>query len=344
VNTKVDTTADDELPKKRLDLLPLFLLPLIGLAAIPLIGDFPTWVTLTIAGLGMGMIIFLAASGFSLVFGLMDVLNFGHGMFITLGAYMGSVVLTPTAMPLVYAWFESSNLALSLLAVAIAAGVGMLVTAVVGLIFERLIIRPVYNMPLAQILVTTGGLIVADQLIIALWGPDPQTLTKPSTLAGAIVIGGGVIEKYRLMTLVVGVVVFGLMQWVLVFTRAGLLIRAAVQDREMVEALGYRVKYLFIAVFAVGAALAALGGTFWGMYQDSISSTLGAQLMISIFIVLIIGGMGSITGTFIGALMVGLTTNYVAFSIPMMTAFSTILLMCAVILWRPNGLYPVVKR
>mgnify|MGYP002859053443 CR=1 FL=1 len=338
------TTASEELPKKKTDYIPLMLVPAIALAAIPLVGDLSIWVTLTVAGIGMGMIIFLAASGFSLVFGLMDVLNFGHGMFITLGAYMGSVVLTPTAMPLVYGWFESPSLALSLLAVAIAALIGMVVTGIVGLVFERLIIRPVYNMPLAQILVTTGGLIVADQLIIALWGPDPQTLTKPATLAGAIVIGGGAIEKYRLMTLAVGVIVFGLMQWVLVYTRAGLLIRAAVQDREMVEALGYRVKYLFIAVFAVGAALAALGGTFWGMYQDQISSTLGAQLMISIFIVLIIGGMGSISGTFIGAVMVGLTTNYIAFSVPAMTAFGTILLMCAVILWRPNGLYPVVKR
>lgn len=336
--------AADELPKKTLDVVPLLLAPAIALAAIPLIGDVPTWLMLTLAGIGMGMIIFLAASGLALVFGLMDVMNFGHGIFITLGAYLGSTVLSPTTMPIVFEWFGDASLALGLLAVAIAALIGMTVTAIVGLIFERLIVRPVYHSPLGQILVTSGGMIVAEQLIIALWGAEPQPLTKPAALAGSVLFGDVAIEKYRLMTLVVGLALFGLMQWVLVFTRTGLLIRAAVQDREMVEALGYRVKFLFIAVFAVGAALAALGGTFWGMYQDTINPMLGAQLMIIIFIVMIIGGMGSISGSFIGAVMVGLVTNYVAFTLPILTAFSSIALMCAVILWRPNGLYPVVKR
>ncbi|HRE16339.1 MAG TPA: branched-chain amino acid ABC transporter permease [Rhodocyclaceae bacterium] len=336
--------AEDKLPKQKKDYVPMALAPVIALAAIPLVGDISTWVTLTIAGIGMGMIIFLAASGFSLVFGLMDVLNFGHGIFITLGAYLGSTVLTPATMPLVFEWFSGESLGLSLLAIAIAAVIGMLITALVGVAFERVIVRPVYGSPLAQILVTTGGMIVAGELIIALWGPNPQVLTKPAALAGALIFGDIAIEKYRLMTLVVGLLVFGLMQLILVHTRAGMLIRAAVQDREMVEALGYRVKYLFLVVFAVGAALAALGGIFWGMYQDNIDPTLGAQLMIVIFIVLIIGGMGSIMGSFIGAILVGLVTNYMAFSLPIMTAFSTIILMCAVILWRPNGLYPVVKR
>lgn len=336
--------GSEELPKKKTDYIPVMLVPVMCMAGIPLVGDLPTWMTLTIAGVGMGMIIFLAASGLSLVFGLMDVMNFGHGIFITLGAYLGSAVLSPTTMPIVYGWFGSESLALGLLAVAVAAGIGMLVTAIVGIIFERLIVRPVYASPLAQILVTSGGMIVAEQMIIALWGADPQPLTKPAVLAGSILIGDVVIEKYRLMTLVVGLVVFALMQWILVFTRTGLLIRAAVQDREMVEALGYRVKYLFIAVFAVGAALAAMGGTFWGMYQDTINPTLGAQLMITIFVVLIVGGMGSIMGSFIGAVLVGLVTNYVAYSLPIMTAFSSIFLMCAVVMWRPNGLCPVVKR
>lgn len=343
MNTAI-AAGNEELPKKKKDYIPLMLVPLMCMAGMPLVGDLPTWMTLTIAGIGMGMIIFLAASGLSLVFGLMDVMNFGHGIFITLGAYLGSSVLSPTMMPIVYGWFGSDSLALGLLAVAVAAGIGMLVTAIVGIIFERLIVRPVYASPLAQILVTSGGMIVAEQMIIALWGADPQALTKPAVLAGSILIGDVVIEKYRLMTLVVGLVVFALMQWILVFTRTGLLIRAAVQDREMVEALGYRVKYLFIVVFAVGAALAAMGGTFWGMYQDTINPTLGAQLMITIFVVLIIGGMGSIMGSFIGAVLVGLVTNYVAYSLPIMTAFSSIFLMCAVVMWRPNGLCPVVKR
>lgn len=341
----------EALPKKKLDVIPLLLAPILALAAYPLVNDFPTWMTLTLAGIGMGLILFLIASGFTLVFGLMDVLNFGHGIFVTLGAYfavsmLGAGIFANTlgvGGPLTE-WYGADNLGLNLAALAVAAGVGMLVTSVIGLIFERVIVRPVYGSHLTQILVTSGGMIVAEQLILALWGPETQPLLKPQSLNGAILFGDIAVERYRLMTTVVGLAVFAVMVLLLNRTKLGLLIRAGVQDREMVEAMGYKVKFLFVGVFAAGAALAALGGLFWGMYMDAATSTLGSSMMVLIFIVTIIGGMGSVGGAFLGAILIGLVANYIGFSFPILAAFSNIILMCLVILWRPNGLYPVSKR
>lgn len=343
--------ATESLPKKQFDFTPLLLVPILALAAIPVVNDYPTWATLTIAGIGMGLIIFLVASGLTLVFGLMDVMNFGHGIFVTLGAYFGVSMLGSGVFASLIGnasslteWYNADDLLLNMLALAIAAGVGMFFTAIVGLIFERVIVRPVYGSHLTQILVTSGGMIVAEQLIIVFWGADPLPLLKPPTLAGAILFGDIAIEKYRLMTMVVGLFIFITMMLLLNRTKLGLLIRAGVQDREMVESLGYKVKFLFVGVFAAGAALAALGGLFWGIYQDAATVTLGAQMMVLIFIVLIIGGMGSIGGAFIGAILVGLLANYTGYSFPKVAAFSNILLMCLVILWRPQGLYPVKKN
>lgn len=339
MSAQANNSVSEALPKPRPDVLPLLLPFLIAAAAFPLVDDLNTWVTLSIAGIGMGLIIFLMASGLTLVFGLMDVMNFGHGMFITLGAYMGVTVLAP-----LQDWVLADDLTQNLLALAGAAGVGMLVTAMIGFIFERLIVRPVYGSHLTQILVTSGGMIVAEQIILALWGPESQPLFKPGALSGAVMFGDIAVEKLRLLTMGVGLFVFVAMLLILNRTRLGLLIRASVQDREMAEALGYKVKYLFVTVFVVGAALAALGGLFWGLNQESASVTLGGQMMVLVFIVLIIGGMGSVGGAFLAAILIGLLANYTGFVFPKAAAFSNIALMCLVILWRPQGLYPVAKR
>jgi branched-chain amino acid transport system permease protein len=122
------------------------------------------------------------------------------------------------------------------------------------------------------------------------------------------------------------------------------LIRAGVQDREMVEALGYRIRRLFVGVFVAGSALAGLGGVLWAFYQQSVIPQIGAQVNVLIFIVIIIGGLGSTFGCFIGALLVGLIANYIGFLAPKVALFSTIGLMVGVLLWRPQGLYPVANR
>jgi branched-chain amino acid transport system permease protein len=161
----------------------------------------------------------------------------------------------------------------------------------------------------------------------------------PQAMRGSIFFGDAAVEKYRLMAVVVGVVVFALLWWVLARTKVGLLIRAGVQDREMVEALGYRIAVLFVGVFVVGSALAGLGGVMWGLYQQNVIPQMGAQVNVLIFIVLIIGGLGSTTGALIGALLVGLVANYTGFLVPKAALFSNIALMMAILLWRPQGVY-----
>ncbi|WP_093387743.1 branched-chain amino acid ABC transporter permease [Rugamonas rubra] len=319
--------------------LPSLVLPALMLLALPLLPGLPTWITLTVAGLAMGMMIFIMASGLTLVFGLMDVMNFGHGAFIAVGAFVATSVLR--WMP---GWMGADSLLLNAGAVGVALLAAALATGLLGWGFERLMIRPVYGSHLTQILVTTGGLIVAEQLIHVLWGPEQIPLPRPPSLRGAWIVGDVAVEKFRLLAVALGLLVFAAMWLVLNRTKIGLLVRAGVQDREMVETLGYRVGVLFVGVFVAGSALAGLGGVLWGLYQESVSAALGAQLMVLIFIVIIIGGLGSVGGCFAGALLVGLTANYAGFLAPKVALGANILLMVLILLWRPQGLFPVASR
>jgi len=331
--------ASGALPTVRQDRLPLLLLPALALVALPLTGSFATWVTLTFAGLAMGMIIFIMASGLTLVFGLMDVLNFGHGVFITLGAFLAVSVLGRMA-----GWSESDRLLLNLGAVLPAMLVAMAVTGAVGLAFERLVIRPAYGQPLKQIMITMGGMIVGEEIIKGIWGPQAIPLPLPAAFRGSLLMGEAAVEKYRLIAVALGLVVFGVLYWVLARTKVGLLIRAGVQDREMVESLGYRISRLFVGVFAAGSALAGLGGVMWGLYQQTVTPQIGSGVNVLLFTVIIIGGLGSVGGCFTGAMLVGLVANYTGFLAPKVALFSNILLMVIILSWRPQGLYPVVKR
>jgi branched-chain amino acid transport system permease protein len=306
---------------------------------MPFIGSTSTWVTLTVAGLAMGMIIFIIASGLTLVFGLMDVLNFGHGVFIALGAFVATSVLGAMGD-----WTGSDQLWRNLVAVFPAMLVAMAVAGAVGLAFERFIVRPVYGQHLKQILITMGGMIIGEELIKVIWGPAQLALPLPDGMRGSLYLGDAAVEKYRLMAVVVGLAVFATLAWVLGRTKIGLLIRAGVQDREMVESLGYRIKRLFIGVFVVGSGLAGLGGVMWGLYQQTVTPQMGAQVNVLIFIVIIIGGLGSTGGALIGALLVGLMANYTGFLAPKVALFSNIALMVGVLLWRPQGVYPVANR
>jgi branched-chain amino acid transport system permease protein len=323
---------------KDFDWKPLALVPVLALLVLPFMGSASTWVTLTVAGLAMGMIIFIIASGLTLVFGLMDVLNFGHGVFIALGAFVATSVLGSMAD-----YTASQSLWVNLMAVLPAMVIAMLVAGAIGLAFERFIVRPVYGNHLKQILITMGGMIIGEELIKVIWGPLQIPLPLPEAMRGSLYIGDAAVEKYRAIAVVVGVAVFGILLWTLTRTKIGLLIRAGVQDREMVESLGYRIKVLFIGVFMVGSALAGLGGVMWGLYQQNVVPQMGAQVNVLIFIVLIIGGLGSTTGALVGALLVGLMANYTGFLVPKMALFSNILLMMAILLWRPQGVYALSK-
>lgn len=297
-----------------------------------------SWMTLTLAGLAMGMMIFLMASGLTLIFGLMDVVNFGHGAFISVGAFVGISVMAMFAE-----WSAAPDLLLNLAAVGLAAVAAMAVAGGMGLVFERVIVRPVYGAHLKQILVTVGGLIIVEQLIHVVWGPDEIFMARPEMLRGVLTFQGAALEVYRLLAVAVGLAVFATLWLVLRFTRLGLIVRAGVENGEMVEALGYRLRRVFVAVFIAGSALAGLGGVLWGLYQEAITAQMGGQLMVLVFIVVIIGGLGSVQGCFIGALLVGLTQNYTAFLEPKLALGSNLGLMVLILMWRPQGMMPVAK-
>ena len=326
--------AGQAIPKASFDWIPVALLVALALLAVPAIGSSSTWLTLTVAGLAMGLIIFVIASGLTLIFGLMDVLNFGHGVFIALGAFVATSVM---------GWSTGAGWG-GFASVFAAMAVAMAVAGAVGWAFERVIVRPVYGLHLKQILITMGGMIVGEEIIKVIWGPLQIALPLPDELRGAWLFGDAAIEKYRVLASVIGLAVLAALTFTLNRTKIGLLIRAGVQDRSMVEALGYRIRQLFVGVFVAGSALAGLGGVLWGLYQQSVTPQIGAQVNVLIFIVIIIGGLGSTFGCFIGALLVGLMANYTGFLAPKVALFSNIGLMVAILLWRPQGLYPVTNR
>jgi branched-chain amino acid transport system permease protein len=320
------------------DWIPLALVPVLALAALPLVGSVPTWVTLTVAGLAMGMMIFMMASGLTLVFGLMDVMNFAHGIFISVGAYGAASVLTRMRPQM-----EAGSLASDLSAMVPAVLAAIALAGFLGWFFERVLIRPVYGDHLKQILITMGGLIVFEQLIHVVWGPDIIPLPRPGAITGAFILGEAAIERYRVLAVVVGLAVFAAMWLLLNRTKIGLLVRAGVENPEMVESLGYRIKRLFVGVFVAGSGLAGLGGAMWAMYQEQVTAQMGMQVLVVIFIVVIIGGLGSVGGCFVGAMLVGLMANYTGYLAPKLALGSNILLMVLILLWRPRGLYAIGK-
>jgi branched-chain amino acid transport system permease protein len=334
-----DLAATDPLPKPKRDLAPILLPVALALLMIPLIGSTSSWLTLTVASLAMGMMIFIMASGLTLVFGLMDVLNFGHGAFIAVGAYVATLVLAPFA-----ASIQADSLWMNLAVLAPAALLSMAVSGALGLVVERVLILPVYGQHLKQILMTTGGLIVAEQTLYALWGPQIIPMPLPTSLRGSFILGDVAIAKYRVLAMLIGLAIFVAIQLVLNRSKVGLLIRAGVENREMVEALGYRIRRLFLGVFMTGSALAGLGGVMWALYREQVHASMSDDLTVLIFIVVIIGGLGSIGGCFIGAILVAMVANYGGFLVPKLALVSNILLMVAILMWRPRGLYAVTSR
>ena len=327
------------LPRRKMDTLPALTPLIVALVAAPFIGSPSTFVTLTAAGIAMGMMIFTMASGLTLVFGMMDVLNFGHGAFIALGAYVATLVFLPLA-----GWSSADSLALNLAVFALAVIAAALVCGAFGWVFERLIVKPVYGQHLRQILATIGGSIIAEQLLYALFGPDQIPLGLPKSFEGSFVFGEAAVEKYRVLATVIGLIVFAGEMLILNRTKIGLLIRAGVENREMVQALGYRIDRLFVGVFMAGSALAGLGGAMMALYRGQAHATIGGEFLVLCFIVIIIGGLGSVGGSFVASILVALIANYAGFLAPKLALVSNILAMVVVLLWRPRGLYPVSGR
>ena len=309
----------------------LFLLPLLG---IPV----KTYLTLTIAGLAMGMLLFLVASGVSIIFGLMDVINFAHGALFTWGAYVGFSIFR-----LLNKWVDAESVLQNVGAFTIAVVAAMVVVAFLGVVLERVIVRRVYGSHLFQILITFGSTIVLVELIRVLWGPNDEVMPVPLRFQGNWDVMDVIVLRYPIVCILMGLAVYALIQLVLKRTKLGTIVRAGVEDLDMVQAMGHNIFLLLTGVFAVGAALAALGGLAMAMFTLQVYPDMGSTYLLFAFIVVIIGGLGSVTGSLVGALIVGLAYNYVAYLIPWAAAGVNILIMIVILLIRPTGLFPVGK-
>ncbi len=305
----------------------LFLLPLLAIQP-------KTYLTLTIAGLAMGMLLFLVASGVSIIFGLMDVLNFAHGALFAWGAYVGFSVFQ-TLMK----WVVADSILQNLAVFCIAMVAAMVTVGLLGVILERVIVRRVYGNHLFQILITFGTTIVLVELIRVFWGPNDEVMTVPRTFSGNWDIMDVIVSRYRIICILLGGVVYGLIQLILKKTKLGTIVRAGVEDRDMVQAMGHNIYLLFTGVFAVGAGLAALGGLSMSIFSLQVYPDMGGTYLLFAFIVVIIGGLGSVTGSLVGALIVGLSYNYVAYLVPWAAAGVNVLIMIIILLIRPTGLF-----
>jgi branched-chain amino acid transport system permease protein len=288
-----------------------------------------TWFLLTITGLGLGAMYFLIASGLSLIYGLMGVLNFAHGAFITVGSYgtwWTSVhVFGGVHSPLAH-WLLSSLL-------------GLAFGGVFAALVELVLIRPLYSRHIEQVLVTVGLQLAFIALVTGIWGPDAKTFAVPAWLHETTDVGGAHIPNDRWVEIATAAAVLGLLQLFLRRTRYGLIIRAGVENRAMVQALGIDVRKAFTLVFAIGGVAAAVAGVLSGVYFNTVAPEQGTSLLIFAFIVVVIGGLGSLTGSAVASIVVGLSQQYVNYySSAGIGDLSVVLLLALVLLARPATL------
>ena len=286
-----------------------------------------TVVLLTITGLGLGAMYFLVASGLSLIYGLMGVLNFAHGAFITVGAYG--------------AWFAETKLSgigsvpLRFLAASV---VGLAAGTCFATLVELVLIRPLYLRHIEQVLVTVGVSLATVALVEGIWGSDPKFYVLPPWFSGTTTVAGAYIPNDRWIEIAAAAAVLVGLLTFLRFTRYGLIIRAGVENRAMVTALGIDVKRAFTLVFALGGLAAALAGVLSGIYFTSITPERGTSLLIFAFIVIVIGGLGSIKGSAVASAAVALTQQYVNYYSTGIGDLSVVLLLAIVLLARPAQL------
>jgi branched-chain amino acid transport system permease protein len=272
-------------------------------------------------GLSWGMLLFLISMGLTTVFGVMGVLNFAHGSLFMLGAYF--------CMQFVR-WVGSFWVGLL---------VGPLIVAVLSILIERFLLRPLYSRDVSfQLLLTFGIMLFLDDGVRLIWGAAYHLVNPPDMLSGVIPLFSQTYPVYRLFLVLLGPLV-GIALWAFfTFTRWGKILRAAAMDRQMAEIIGVRVPVLFTAVFAFGAWLAALGGALAAPHQ-SVGPAMGERIIIESFIVVVIGGMGSFPGAFVGALILGLMNSFGTTLVPDLQMALPYILLAAVLLTRPRGIF-----
>ncbi|QTN42188.1 branched-chain amino acid ABC transporter permease [Marinobacter salsuginis] len=273
-------------------------------------------------GLQYGLLLFLIASGLTLVFGVMGILNLAHGSMYMVGAYLVWYFVSVTG---------SFTLA-SILSALIALGLGILI--------ERLLIQRLYNRDhLDQVLLTIGMIFVFNALQSILWGNDPYGVDVPEALSGSVPFTDNTsYPLYRIFAALICIAIAASLYFVVSKTRLGMLIRAGESNREMVEALGVNIKSLYTIVFAIGVMLAAVSGIIAAPMR-SIVPGMGESVLITCFVVVVIGGMGSIKGAFVGALLVGVISTFAAVLIPTMSNMIIYIFMILVLLAKPQGLF-----
>ena len=278
------------------------------------------WITQAFNGLSYGALLFLLASGLSLIFGVMRIVNLAHGSYFMLGGYVGLSVV-----------WRTQSFAAAVLA-------GALAVALTGVGMERLFLRRLPGQTLGQVLMTVGFALIFQDVALLVWGGDPYTIPAPASLQGVITAGLLRFPVYRIFIIVVAVLVGAALWLALDRTRVGAMIRAAVDDREMAQGVGINVPMVSLGVFALGAALAAaggvIGGGFLGVYPG-----LDFEILPYAFVVVIVGGLGSLPGAMIGSLLVGLLDNFGKALFPELSYFTLFAPMALILALRPTGLF-----
>jgi branched-chain amino acid transport system permease protein len=286
-----------------------------------------TLVLLLVTGLGLGALYFLIAAGLSLIWGLMRVLNFAHGAFVTVAAY--AAWSASRALPGDSAW---AHWLLSIF-------VGIAVGGTFAALTEIVLIRPLYARPIGQVLVTVGLALATIAVVQGAYGTDPLQVTLPDALTRTTPILGALIPNSRLLVILAAAAVLGALLFFLKRTRYGLIVRAGVDNREMVTGLGIDVQTAFTLVFVIGGMAAGLAGALTATYDGSIDPGRGTSMLIFAFIVVVIGGLGSVTGSAVAAVLVAEVQQFLNFYGASGTGdFAVVLLLAGVLLVRPGGL------
>lgn len=275
--------------------------------------------------LQMGVLLFLIASGLSLVFGLMHVVNLAHGALYMVGAYFGITIARGIG-----------NFYVALV-------IAPLLTALVGVVLERTLLARTYGRGMyPQVLLTLGLVFAFDELVRIIWGAPIQTLALPPSLGGTVALAGASVPVYRVLVVVIGAVVITALLMGFGRTRAGAMVRAGVDDREMAAALGINVSRIFTGVFAVGSALAGLAGVLSVPIFNAFPG-MGSEILISALVVVVVGGMGSLAGALIASLLIGAATVVGQIYAAEFSTAVIYLVLVAVLLVRPQGLMGIAR-
>ena len=278
------------------------------------------WITQVFNGISYGALLFLLASGLSIIFGVMRIVNLAHGSYFLLGGYVALTVIWTTG-----SW---------LLAIPVAA----LAIAVLGLAMERWVLRPLGSEPLRQVLLTVGFALLFQQAALDIWGGDNMDIRAPAALDWSLIVGNLYFPVYRIFMIAVAGSV-GIVLWLaLETTRMGAMVRATVDDAEMARGVGIDTSRISMAVFALGAFLAALGGVIGGAFIG-IYPGLDFEILPLAFAVVIIGGLGSLRGALIGSLLVGLMDNFGKALFPEISYFTLYAPMVIILAVKPTGLF-----